>query len=181
MTSAANTIKKEILQLKNKVHVDKEIIRAFLKRLKQNKNLTKETNPQSHFCSFFLPINRETKTIYLGHHIKADDWIPPGGHIKEKETPLETVYREFYEELNHKLIKEKIKLYDLSIKYINKPSTPCKVHYDFWYLVFIKQKKFLFDRKEFYQARWINIEEALTMINAENYQKVISKLIVSSL
>ena len=43
------------------------------------------------------------------HHKKANDWIPPGGHIEENESPAATVIREFREELGYKLKREEKK------------------------------------------------------------------------
>lgn len=167
----------EIEKLKDKKHVDIEVIQRFLKRLDSDNNLTKENNPFDHYCSFFLPIDLKSKTVYVGHHIKADDWIPPGGHIKQNESPLTTVYREFEEELNHELTTEKIELFDLSIKDVSgNPLHKCKTHYDFWYLVFIKKTDFQFDRKEFYQAGWFTLKEALKKMKLKQYKKIIAKL-----
>lgn len=38
--------------------------------------------------------------VLLVHHKKFDKWTPPGGHIKEDETPDQALIREWKEELN---------------------------------------------------------------------------------
>lgn len=146
-------------------------------RLHSNSRLTKDNNPNSHFCSFFLPIDLELKLIYLGHHIKANDWIPPGGHVQMNESSIETVKREFFEELQYKLGKEKIKLFDLTVKDVsNNPMHSCKTHYDFWYLVYIKKRLFKFDKREFYKAEWLRVPEAVKRMGLPQYAEVIKKV-----
>ena len=171
-----NKFRQEILKLNNKSQVDKKISKKFLERLSLGR-LIKQQNPADHFCSFFLPIDIKSKSIYLGHHIKADDWIPPGGHINPNETPLDTVKREFTEELRYELNKEKVELFDLTIKNVSgNPKHKCKVHYDFWYLVYINKFAFKFDKSEFYQAEWLSIPDALKRMKLVKYANVIKKL-----
>src|SRR3989344_4955743 len=162
--SMQKQIQKEVMKLKNSNFVDASTYHQFLRRLKQG-NLTKNRNTFDHICAFFLPLDMTKKSIYLGHHIKADDWIPPGGHIEAGEMPIDTVRREFVEELNSSLTKQPIELFDLSVKDVSgNPLHKCKLHFDFWYLVYISQRKFLYDKQEFYTADWFKLPEALTKI-----------------
>ena len=171
-----NKFRQEILKLNNKSQVDKKISKKFLERLSLGR-LIKQQNPADHFCSFFLPIDIKSKLIYLGHHIKADDWIPPGGHVNPNESPLDTVKREFTEELRYELDKEKIELFDLTIKDVSgNPKHLCKIHYDFWYLVYIKKINFVFDRSEFYKAQWMTVKEALKKMKLKDYANIIKKI-----
>jgi len=170
------TFLSEISKLKDKIYVDKKIIKQFLEKLKSGL-LTKKQNPSDHFCAFFLPIDLTSKSIYLGHHIKADDWIPPGGHIDKNELPIQTVHREFYEELNFNLNKEKVELFDLTIKDVSgNPIHRCKTHFDFWYLVYINKRKFRFDKKEFYQAEWLTISQGIKRMKLSQYSQVIKNI-----
>jgi len=172
-----NYIKKELNRLSTLKHVDKTIIEKFLKRMDRDIRLINEENPTNHFCCFFLPFHKQTKSVYLVNHIKARDWIPPGGHIKKNEFILQTVRREFLEELNHQITKEKIELFDISVKRINNPKQVCKIHYDFWYLVYINKINFVYNKKEFYQAGWFSIEEGLQLIKTANYNTIVKKLL----
>ena len=169
-------LKQEVLKFKDK-KVDANLIEKFLHKLSSTDKLTKELNIDEHICAFFVPINKRTRSIYVGHHIKADSWIPPGGHIKSSEHPMETVVREFQEELAHKISKSQIELFSLSItNVILRPGNPCKVHYDFWYLVNVPKVKFDFLKKEFYDAYWHELDEAIDKIAVPHYKEIVTSI-----
>lgn len=172
-----STLKQEVLKFKEK-NVSVDLIEVFLKKLSSTDKVTKKQNIDEHICSFFVPVNRETKSVYLVHHIKADDWIPPGGHIEFGEHPVDTVIREFEEELNAKITKEQISLFTLSTKDISKnPRNPCKLHFDFWYLVDVPKKDFKYLKKEFYDAYWHPLtEKTFNKIKTVKYNKIVRTL-----
>jgi len=176
-TPFQNNLIKELDKLKDKSHVDKIIFYPFAKRITEGK-LTREENLENHLCSFFVPVHKSSKSIFIGHHVKADEWIPPGGHINKDEAPIETVFREFYEELNFKLTDEKTELFDLD-RIDTRPgrTNPCKVHYDFWYLVFMnEQSPFTFDKREFYDAGWFSIDDAVIKCRFKPYVEILKKI-----
>lgn len=125
---------------------------------------TKKEGNQLHYCSFFLPYDRQVGKIYLGHHIKADDWIPPGGHIEPGETPSDTAVREMMEELKTTITKDMLEPFNLSVKPINRPDKGCMAHYDVWHLVHLPVQDFDYLKSEYYDARWFIIEEGVKMI-----------------
>lgn len=148
----------------------------FLKRIYEEK-LIKRQNIFSHFCVFFLPIDIKKKKLYLCHHKKADDWIPPGGHIDENELPVQTVIRECQEELSIKIDKAKIEFYNVSIKHIDNPQHTCKTHYDIWYLITTNEQPFNFIKDEYYDGKWIRLREAKTLIQKNpDFLKIITTL-----
>lgn len=170
----------ELSKLRNKTHVDKKVLNKFLQRISFKQKLIEKDSPKNHICSFFLPIDLKTNSIYLVHHIKANDWIPPGGHIEQGETPVQTVKREFIEELKYKLTTEKIRLFDLSIIKIINQNYKCKTHYDFWYLVFINRQDFRFDKKEAYDASWFEFDKVLKKVKRKEYNLILKKLFKSA-
>ncbi|MDO8609447.1 MAG: NUDIX domain-containing protein [bacterium] len=167
----------EVSKLKQLPHVNQKTVNEALKRIKSNPRLIKKENVESHFCSFFIPIHKESKSIFLVHHIKADDWIPPGGHIEKDELPKQTVIREFKEELRHELTTEIIDCFDISIKDIaDNPRNNCKMHYDLWHVVYVDKLDFIFDKGEFYDAGWFSFEEGIKKIKTTKYRKIIETL-----
>lgn len=170
-------LKSELRKLKFIEHIDKKIVNEMLKRIDSDTKLVKSENVKNHFCAFLVPIHKKSKSIYLVHHIKAQDWIPPGGHIEKNEHPIATVKREFEEELSHRLTNEVIELFDGTIKDIKiNPRNPCWVHYDLWYLVYVEKLLFKFDKGEFYNAGWFTFDEALKKIKTKSYNQVVKKI-----
>lgn len=139
--------------------IDKVSVKLFLKRIKEKK-LIKKDNIDSHFCVFFLPVDIRSKMIYLCHHKKADDWIPPGGHIDENELPVQTVIRECKEELSITISEKQIEFFNISVKQIENQKHPCKTHYDLWYLISVHKQLFNYIKKEYYNARWVAVSDA---------------------
>ncbi len=168
-------LKKEVLKVKK---ADKKIVDAFLKKLSSTDKLTKEVNIDEHICAFFVPVNKKSKSVYLVHHIKANDWIPPGGHVKTNEHPVETVVREFEEELSQKIDKKQISLFTISIKDVSdNPRSPCKIHYDLWYLVDTPLVDFTYLKKEFYDAYWHPLDEqTYKKIKTSEYNQIVRSL-----
>ncbi|KKP67036.1 MAG: hypothetical protein UR68_C0003G0037 [Candidatus Roizmanbacteria bacterium GW2011_GWA2_35_19] len=169
--------KKLVYSLKKKFTIDEEVVQKFHDYFDSTSRHTKEVNLDAHICSFFVPVDRINHLVYLGHHIKANDWIPPGGHIKAGEDPEETVRREFEEELDHKLTMEEIVLFDLSVTDLNPNSRhSCKRYYDFWYIVFIERLNFNFLKKEYYDAGWFSFKEARKIIKTTHYNQIVQKI-----
>lgn len=170
-----NKFKNELSKLKEKNHVEKKVMQAFLDKA-DNINFVREESPTEHFCSFFLPIDKSSRMIFLGHHIIADDWIPPGGHIQKGEGPVDTVLREFKEELDYNIDEQQVELFDISIIKTRNPKRPCKLHYDFWYKINTGRIDFNVDKREFYDAKWFPMRKASNLTKRPEYKEVIKKL-----
>lgn len=122
-----------------------------------------EGNPR-HYCSFFLPYDSVSGKIYLGHHKKADDWIPPGGHIEPGETPSMAAIREMKEELGVEIDRSMLSPFALSVKEIGRPTSGCMTHFDIWYLVNIKEQNFNYLKSEYFDAGWFTVKDGLAKI-----------------
>ncbi len=132
----------------------------FLKRLEEG-NFTRDENPQTHYCTYFLPYNQKDKKVFIVHHKKSGLWLSPGGHIDKGEGLLETLNREIDEELGVKnFFKEAQSPFLLTITPIENKVQPCRVHYDIWYMVLTDGSNFNVDPKEFHETRWLTIDEA---------------------
>jgi 8-oxo-dGTP diphosphatase len=58
----------------------------------------KPATPPRHLVSYVVPITPEGD-ILLVDHVKAELWLPPGGHVDPDEHPADTARREAREEL----------------------------------------------------------------------------------
>lgn len=166
----------EIKKLKNNLFVDKKVWQYFFDLTIKDKNIVRDKKTRKHICCYFLPVNKKTNSIYLVDHIKAKTWIPPGGHIEKNETPTQTINREFVEELDYELTKEKIEFINLSVTNISPPRYDCLVHFDLWYLVYVDKINFKFCKKEFYSASWFEIEKAIKISTRAEYIKILKRL-----
>lgn len=173
------TLLSELKKLESMPRVDREFLRRAYERLEKGSNfLTKTERVPEHFCVFFVPVHYASHAIYLGHHIKANDWIPPGGHIEPNELPVDAVKREFAEELHFNLKDEKIELFSLSIKDVTHPEGYCARHFDLWHLVYMDEKtNYDFLKKEYYDAGWFEFTKGAEKISKNpDFKKIVLQI-----
>lgn len=140
---------------------------AYAQKVKEGAP-TRDENPQSHFCAYFLPYNSETKKVFIIHHKKSGLWLSPGGHIDKGETLLEALNREINEELGvNDFFKEEQSPFLLTITPIENRVQPCKTHYDVWYLAPTDGSNFDVDPVEFLDMKWLTVEEARKIVTDE--------------
>ena len=144
--------------------VDQSTIQLFRQLKTSQSSHTKAEGNSIHYCSFFLPYDESEGKIYLGHHIKANDWIPPGGHIEVGETPKDAAVREMMEELKTTIAKDQLIPFNLSVKVVNQPGRGCMTHYDVWHLVNIRVREFDYLKSEYYDAGWFTVKEGVKKI-----------------
>lgn len=128
-------------------------------------NLTRDEDPQSHFCVFFAVVDTNEEEVYLGDHIKSGLWLFNGGHIDKGETPQQAFVREAMEELGLEIAGEDVNFPEfLTITDIDNPPQICRKHYDFWFFVRVNKNDFKVDpevvKKEFNKACWLRIPDA---------------------
>jgi 8-oxo-dGTP diphosphatase len=167
-----------IEQIKDQETTDKAWYKKFVERLEEGEPYFKNTGSPEHINVFFVPVHQSSGSVYLGYHKKADDWIPPGGHMEPKEMPLKTVRREMKEELQHDILNEKIEFFDVSYKFIGRPENGCIGHYDLWHIIYMDNLyNFPFEKREYHDAGWFFFNEGIEKIKknpmfAENVRKI---------
>jgi 8-oxo-dGTP pyrophosphatase MutT (NUDIX family) len=143
---------------------DQVMARRWSDRLRQGMP-TRDENPRSHFCAYFLPYNPMTYQVFIVHHKKSGLWISPGGHIDAGETLFQTLNRELEEELGVKNgIKRGIQPFLFTITPIENSVQSCKEHFDLWYRIPTDGSSFSIDPKEFHDTRWLTVADARTLV-----------------
>ncbi len=96
------TIRKQVLNIKPFDNLEHEHISNVLQWIDSGAELfriEKPDKPLMHLVSYFTLVDRINNSILLVDHIKAQLWLPTGGHVEPNEDPVETVKREITEEL----------------------------------------------------------------------------------
>lgn len=145
-----------------------DILKSYFNRVKEGK-LTREENPKSHFCVYFAAYDPKKGHVFVGHHIKSNDWLFTGGHsdlVDGKIEPFEvTRDREIIEEWgNMPIFDHNLPPSLITITEINSPKVKCKKHFDIWFFIPLDEENFNFDKdklaKEYYEIFWMDIYEA---------------------
>lgn len=119
--------------------------------------------PRKHLVSYFVLIDPIQKSMLLVDHIKAQLWLPTGGHVELHEDPKKTVEREVVEELRMKAVF----LHNNDSPFFVTVTetgglTPGHVDVSLWYLLKGNVHDFIdFDRTEFNDIEWFSFNEIL--------------------
>ena len=125
--------------------------------------IEKPDKPPKHLVSYFIFVDKCKQSILLVDHIKAQLWLPAGGHVEVNEAPLETVRREAVEELGE------------NATFFNNYTSPFFItvtetvgltagHIDvsLWYLLEGNVNEvFSFSKEEFYTIKWFTLDDVL--------------------
>lgn len=153
-----------------------EIIGKFLTRVGDGR-LTRDEEPASHFCVYFLPYDSKTGKVFIVHHKKSGLWLSPGGHIDKGEIPLEALRREIKEELGFDFVSPRgFKPFLLTITPIDNAVQPCRMHYDLWYGIPADGSNFKIDLKEFHDTKWLTLEEARQFVTDPPNLQALNKI-----
>ena len=120
--------------------------------------LKKPATPPKHLVSYCLIIDIEKQQLLLGDHIKAELWLPPGGHVEPNEHPLETAKRELKEELAIELpLLQLTPLFLTVAKTVGMTARHTDV--SLWYVFKTDSKlRYQFDPSEFNAMKWFQID-----------------------
>lgn len=126
--------------------------------------IAKPDNPPKHLVSYFVVYDPRTRKLMLIDHIKANMWLPSGGHVEIDEHPRETVRREAMEELeldaDFGVIGEAPAF--ITVTETRGPGTHTDV--SLWYVITGDSTGSLnFDEREMRGLRWLDFAEVLAM------------------
>lgn len=137
--------------------------------------------PRKHLVAYLVLVDPEHKSILLVDHIKAQRWLPTGGHILPGETPTDAVIREAKEELAIKAVflKNNAKPFFLTVvETIG--LTPGYTDVSMWYLLRGNKHDFInFNHDEFTDIEWFTFDEVAefdSVVLGQHLQRFTKKL-----
>jgi len=173
-----NQLAQEIEKILSDTPSSEEVIFKFKQNLAEGK-LTRDENPENHFCAYFAACDYKAKQFFIGHHIKSGLWLFNGGHIDKNETIRETVAREINEEWGLDINDLKVEAPALlTTTEINNPSKQkCRLHLDIWHFIDVDKNNFKPDplklAEEFYSVEWMDLTKARQMVSDKSTLKAI--------
>lgn len=125
--------------------------------------IEKPDKPPKHLVSYFVLIDPDHKSLLLADHIKAQLWLPSGGHVEFGEDPKDTVVREAQEELGQQAVFLRGNQKPFFVT-VTKTVGLTAGHTDvsLWYLLRGRlHDRLNFDRREFTDVAWFSFDEVL--------------------
>lgn len=166
MKNTRDAIYDEVISITPFDDIEKTHIDDILQWVKSDTPLfriTKPDNPPKHLVSYFVVVDPDHNSILLVDHIKAQLWLPTGGHVAPNEDPRETVQREAKEELNIKAVflKNNPQPFFATVT-VTGGLTPGHTDVSLWYLLRGHKHEFIhYDKREFTDVEWFTIDEIL--------------------
>lgn len=127
--------------------------------------IAKPDKPPKHLVSYFVVVDPDHRSLLLVDHIKAQLWLPTGGHVLPSEHPRTTVIREAEEELNIEAVFLKNSQKPLFATVTTTVGlTAGHVDVSLWYVLRGDKHAFInFDKTEFTDVEWFSFEEIFDM------------------
>ena len=125
--------------------------------------LIKPDTPPKHLVSYFVLVDPEHRSILLVDHIKAQLWLPSGGHVELNESPRDAVVREAKEEFGMRAVflANNEKPFFVTVTG-TVGLTPGHIDVSLWYLLRGSiHDKVQYDRSEFTDVEWYTFDEVL--------------------
>jgi 8-oxo-dGTP diphosphatase len=119
--------------------------------------------PPKHLVSYFVLIDPDHQSILLGDHIKAQLWLPSGGHVMQGEDPKQTVLRESREELSKDAVflrGHERPLFVTSNQTVG--LTPGHTDISLWYVLRGSVHEYIhYEKRELNDVAWFTFDEIL--------------------
>lgn len=166
MNTVKATIYDEVTQITPYDDVESAHIADIQQWIKSNAPLfriSKPDNPPKHLVAYFVLVDPDSRSILLVDHIKAQKWLPTGGHAMNNEDLVDTVIREADEELNLQAIFLKNQRHPFfATVTITGGLTPGHTDVSLWYLLHGHRHDFVqYDKSEFTDVEWFTFDEIL--------------------
>lgn len=119
--------------------------------------------PLKHLVSYFVLVDPDHRSILLVDHIKAQLWLPSGGHVQLNESPRAAVVREAEEEFGIQAVF----LHNNDSPFFVTVTqtvglTPGHTDVSLWYLLRGNiHSKMQYDRSEFTDVEWYTFDEVI--------------------
>lgn len=125
--------------------------------------IKKPDTPPKHLVSYFVLVDPDHRSILLVDHIKAQLWLPSGGHVELNESPRDTVVREAKEEFGIQAVFLRSKDRPFFVTVTQTVGlTPGHTDVSLWYLLRGSiHEKLNYDRSEFTDIEWFTFEEII--------------------
>lgn len=168
---------KTLIEKSGSPNAIKDIFQARL----QEGEITRDENPQSHFCIYFAAYNKSDRKVFIGHHLKSGLWLFNGGHIDKGESADDALYREMREEWGFAKKSTPLPPSLLTVTKIENPiKQSCRTHYDMWNFIpfeivdFKPQTNLL--SKEFSEWGWKSMEAARSLMTDSASQEALQQI-----
>jgi len=125
--------------------------------------LKKPDIPPKHLVSYFVLVDPDHRSILLVDHIKAQLWLPSGGHVELNESPRDAVVREANEEfgIQATFLRNYDKPFFVTVTQ-TVGLTPGHTDVSLWYLLRGSiHDKMQYDRSEFTDVEWYTFDEII--------------------
>lgn len=143
--------------------------------------LKKHGIPPKHIVSYFVLVDPDHHSVLLVDHIKAQLWLPSGGHVQLNELPRDAVLREAREEFGIDAVFLHNNDKPLFITVTQTVGlTPGHTDVSLWYLLRGNiHDRMNYDRSEFTDVEWYTFDEIIEtdpLIFDPHLQRFTSKL-----
>jgi 8-oxo-dGTP pyrophosphatase MutT (NUDIX family) len=142
---------------------------AWLKSGAEVYRRAKPDVPPKHLVSYVVVVDQARRSVLLLDHVKADLWVPPGGHVEPNEDPYDAAVRELAEELGPRaaLVASVARL-PLFVTMTRTRGVGSHLDVSLWYVVAGDERMWLEpDPREFRGHRWAGYEDVLAMDTGE--------------